>query len=233
MKTQRIFTWLATVALGYGLFLAITSPADVVQGQFVRIFYVHVSTAWVAFAAFGVTLIGSLAWLGLKRPVLDRTAAASAEIGVFFTGLAIMTGMIWGKPVWGTAWNWGDARLVSTAVMFFVYVGYLALRRTISNPTVRANRSAVLGSMAFLMVPAVYFSVDLWRTLHQGPTLRSDGASMDPAMLAAFLTNLAAFSVLFVALLITRTRLELLAESVTSDEASQRHGLATPDLEKL
>ncbi len=233
MKTQRTLTWLTAVALTYGLFLAITSPPDVVQGQFVRIFYVHVSTAWVAFAAFGVTLIGSLAWLAFKRPILDRTAAASAEIGVFFTGLAIMTGMIWGKPVWGTAWNWGDARLVSTAVMFFVYVGYLALRRTISNPTVRANRSAVLGSMAFLMVPAVYFSVNLWRTLHQGPTIRSDGASMDPAMLAAFLTNLAAFSLLFVTFLITRTRLELLAESVASAEASERHGLAEPDLEML
>ncbi len=208
-------------------------PPDAVQGDLQRIMYVHVPSAWLAYLSFTVTLIGSVAYLRTRSLRWDRLAGASAEVGVVFTGLALATGMIWGKPVWGTAWNWGDARLVSTAVMFFVYVGYLALRRTISNPTVRANRSAVLGSMAFLMVPAVYFSVNLWRTLHQGPTIRSDGASMDPAMLAAFLTNLAAFSLLFVTFLISRTRLELLAESVASAEASERHGLAEPDLEML
>jgi heme exporter protein C len=233
MKTQRTLSWTAGIAMLIGLYFAATAPPDVVQGEFVRIFYVHVSTAWVAFAAFGVTLVGSLLWLITKRPVADRTAAAAAEIGVFFTALAILTGMIWGEPVWGTPWNWGDARLVSTAVMFFVYVGYLALRRSIPDLTSRANRSAVLGTMAFLMVPAVYFSVNLWRTLHQGPTIRPDGVTMDPEMLRAFLFNLAAFSILFAAMLVSRVRLQFAIEATESASPSGTATLSQPDLEML
>lgn len=210
---QRILIGLSVVTLGYGFWLAMTTAPDAVQGEFARVFHVHVPSAWLAFLAFGVTLLGSLTWLAAKRPLADHVAAASAEIGVFFTGLAIATGMIWGRPVWGVAWDWGDARLVSTAVMFFVYLAYLALRRSIPDPRVRATRSAVLGSLAFLLVPAVYFSVELFRTLHQGMTITPQGASMSGEMVTAFLVNLLAFTILYLAFLVSRTRLALAEEA--------------------
>ena len=127
-----------------------------------------------------------------SRPV----AAASVSVGVFFTALALLTGMIWGRPVWGTFWDWGDARMMTTAVMFFVYLGYLALRRSIDDPVQRARRSAVLGVVAFAQVPIVHFSVLWWRTLHQGPTLVRPDPTIDGRMLFALMVNLFAFTVI-------------------------------------
>lgn len=228
---QRSLAGLSAIALGYGFSLAMGTRPDAVQGEFARVFHVHVPSAWLAFLAFGVTLIGSLIWLIAKKPLADHVAAASAEIGVFFTGLAIITGMIWGKPVWGVAWDWGDARLVSTAVMFFVYLAYLALRRSIPDPRVRATRSAVLGSLAFLLVPAVYFSVELFRTLHQGMTITPQGTSMSGEMVVAFLVNLLAFTILYLAFLVSRTRLGI-AEEARAPEAERLTAavVESPDL---
>ncbi len=228
---QRTLTTLAFLAIAAGFVLAMSTEPDAVQGDFARVFHVHVPSAWLAFLAFGVTLAGSIGWLMTKKPVTDHVAAASAEIGVFFTGLALVTGMIWGYPVWGVAWDWGDARLVSTAVMFFVYIGYLALRRAIPDPTVRATRSAVLGSLAFLLVPAVYFSVEIFRTLHQGMTITPQGSSMSSEMLVAFLVNLAAFTILYLAFLVSRTRLAF--EQAASGLARHQPGMSDvepPDL---
>ncbi|MDH3518724.1 MAG: cytochrome c biogenesis protein, partial [Acidimicrobiia bacterium] len=128
---------LAGAGLVTGLFLAISAPPDAIQGEFVRILYVHVPSAWLAFMAFGVTALGSIMWLIRKDERWDRLAASSAEIGVLFTALALLTGMIWGRPVWGTYWDWLDARMSSTALMFFVYLGYLALRRATPDPLQR------------------------------------------------------------------------------------------------
>ncbi len=228
---QRILTVLALAAIITGLVLAMNTEPDAVQGEFARVFHVHVPSAWLAFLAFGVTLLGSIGWLIWRKPAADHLAAASAEIGVFFTGLALVTGMIWGYPVWGVAWDWGDARLVSTAVMFFVYVGYLALRRAIPDPVVRATRSAVLGSLAFLLVPAVYFSVEIFRTLHQGMTITPQGASMSSEMLVAFLVNLMAFTILYLAFLVSRTRLAFAqAEAAASRPVSGLGDVEPPDL---
>lgn len=198
---------LAGLAVLAGLGLAIASPPDAIQGEYVRILYIHVPAAWLAFLAFGVTAFGSIAWLVRKTERWDRLAAASAEIGVLFTGLALLTGMIWGKPVWGTYWDWLDARMSSTALMFFVYLGYLALRRATPDPVQRARRSAVLGVIAVVQVPLVYFSVSIWRTLHQGMTVTSDGIAMDGGMVAALFVNVAAFTLLYLALLVQRLRL--------------------------
>ena len=157
--------------------MAMASPADDVQGDLVRIMYVHVPSAWLAYTAFFVTFIGSLVYLVTRNLKADRVAAASAEIGVFFTGLALALGMIWAKPTWGVWWTW-DARLTLTAIMFFVYLGYLALRRTTDDPVARARRSAILGAIAFVQVPLVYFSVNLFRTLHQTQSVRPDGSTI-------------------------------------------------------
>lgn len=222
MTATRILNWSAGLAMAVGAWFALNSPPDALQGAYARVFHVHVPTAWLAFLAFGVTLVGSIGWLVSKRRGFDRLAASSAEIGVFFTGLAIITGMIWGYPVWGVAWDWGDARLMSTAVMFFVYLAYLALRRTIEDPDVRATRSAVLGAAAFVLVPVVYFSTILWRTLHQGMTIRPDGVDMPAEMFNAFLVNLGAFTLLYLAFLVTRMRI------AKAEEAAERRPLESP-----
>ena len=166
---KRMLVTITGVAMGAGLTSAFTSPPDILQGDFVRILYIHVPSAWLAFLAFGVTAAGSIGWLFTRRMTWDRVAEASAETGVLFTAIALATGMIWGKPVWGAYWDWGDARLATTALMFFIYLGYLALRRTTTDPLLRARRSSVLGAVAVVQTPLVYFSVKLWRTLHQGP----------------------------------------------------------------
>lgn len=184
-------------------------PPDAVQGDLQRIMYVHVPSAWLAYLAFAVTLIASVAHLVTKRLEWDRRAGASAEVGVVFTGLALATGMIWGKPVWGVWWTW-DARLVLTAAMFFVYLAYLALRRSVDDPVTRGRRTAVFGIVAALQIPLVHFSVIWWRSLHQPPTvLRPGEPQIDPPLLFALLMAVAAFTVLYAVL--TRRRVELAA----------------------
>ena len=192
----------AVVALALAFVFAMTVEPDVTQGDVQRIMYVHVPSAWLAFLAFGVTLVGSIAWLRTRRMRWDRLAYASAHIGVFFTGLAIVLGSIWAKPVWGTWWQW-EPRLVTTALLFFIYLGYLALRRAVLDPGARARRAAVFGIVAFLQVPLVYFSVDLWRGIHQ----TSSRGQLDGPIWGALWFSVAAFTLVYVALM--RHRLEL------------------------
>jgi heme exporter protein C len=212
-----MLTVLSVVLVMAGLWTAFTSPPDAFQGNFARIMYVHVPSAWLAFLAFGVTALGSAGWMIRRTRGWDRMAEASAEIGVLFTAVALFTGALWGKPVWGTYWDWGDARMSSTALMFFVYLGYLALRRATPDPVQRARRSALLGLVAVVQVPLVYFSVTLWRTLHQTMTVRPTGIEMDGEMVMALLVNLAAFTAMYATLLFARIRvgrIEEVAESI-------------------
>jgi heme exporter protein C len=234
-KLGRTALWsLSATGIAVGLWLAFTSSPDVFQRDYVRIMYVHVPGSWLAFLAFGVTALGSAAWLITKRMVFDRIAEASAEIGVLFTAIALFTGMLWGYPVWGTFWDWSDPRMASTALMFFVYLGYLALRRAVTDPVARARRSAILGVVAVVQVPLVYFSVTLWRSLHQGMTVRPDGIAMDGSMVAALLVNLAAFTFLYLAVMVERVRLgRLEAEAAAVETESAGRTVAKPNLEGL
>ena len=219
---SRSWPWIAIgVSVAVALFLAMVSPADTVQGELVRIMYVHVPAAWLAYLAFTVTLVGSVGYLVTRRLSWDRVAASSAEIGVYFTGLAIGLGMIWAKPTWGVWWTW-DARLTLTAVMFFVYVGYLALRNTADDSRVRAGRSAVLGILGAALIPLVHFSVVWWRTLHQPASLlRPDGpAIQDPLILWALLTGVFAFTVIYVALMVKRIELHRVTDRIRDVERS-------------
>ena len=171
---------------------------------------------------YGVTLVAGLVWLRRRTAVWDRLAASSAEAGVFFTGLAVGLGSIWGRPTWGVWWTW-DARLVTTALLFFVYLGYLALRRAIDDPVARARRSAVFGVVAFAMVPLVHFSVLWWRTLHQPPSLlRPAAPAIVGGMLAALLLSVLAFTALYV--LVVRTRMRITAAKDTADAAESAGG---------
>jgi heme exporter protein C len=196
------------VLLALGLWLGIAwAPADAVQGNVQRILYVHVPAILTGYAAIGLVLVGSLAYLWTRRPVWDRAAAAGGELAVCFIGLTLATGSIWGKPTWGTWWTW-DARLTSTAVLFVIYLGYLLLRSVVDDPERAAIYAAVLGIVGALDVPIIHFSVEWWRTLHQPATvLKPQAPSMDPTMLWALLTNVAAFLTTFAYLALRRYRL--------------------------
>ena len=168
--------WLALASLVVlALFGLWGAPPDAVQGDAQRLMYLHVPAAWLAYLAFGVTALGSALWLWprTRAMVWDRVAGASAELGVIFTALTLVLGSLWGRPVWGVWWAW-DARLVTTAVLFFLYLGYLALRRIPAAPEARAKRCAIAALIAFVDVPIVHFSVDWWRTLHQQGTVFND-----------------------------------------------------------
>ncbi len=227
---------LAMAVAAVGVALAFIAPPDRVQGNLQKLMYVHVPAAWIAYLAFVLTLIGSIGWLWRREPRWDRLAAAAAEVGVFFTGLAIALGAIWGKPVWGVWWTW-DARLVTTALLFFVYLGYLALRRVTEDRSDRARRSAVFGVVAFIQVPVVHFSVIWWRTLHQPPTvLRPGDPTIDHTMLAVLLVNLVGFTLLGAWML--RQRFRLLAQLEDLEDALAArdlelagHSIETPKLE--
>ena len=198
--------------LVFGLVIA---PPDRFQGDAQRIMYLHVPAAWAMYLAFFVTTLASVLWLvpRTRSMVWDRVAGSSAEIGLILTGLTLALGSLWGRPVWGVWWAW-DARLVTTAVLFFLYVGYLALRRVPAAIDVRAKRSAIAGLIAFVDVPIVHFSVTWWRTLHQQGTVFNDklDAEIQGSMALALWIGVLAFTLLFVYLLDLRYRLEALDE---------------------
>lgn len=225
-KWGKALPALAGLLVAAGLAAAMTAPPDRFQGNLQRLMYVHVPAAWLAFFAFGLTLLGSVGWLRTRQDRFDRLAASSAEVGVFFTGLAIVLGSIWGKPVWGVWWTW-DPRLVTTALLFFVYLGYLALRRATPDPARRARRSAIFGVVAFVQVPIVHLSVLWWRSLHQPPTvLRPGDPTIDHVMLATLMLNLAAFTALFAVLLRSRMRLATAEQAAETAERSDPTRLA-------
>jgi heme exporter protein C len=210
-----VFGWLASIAIASGLVMGFgIAPRELTQGSAQRIMYVHVPSAWVAYLAFGVVFVASALYLARRSEAADRLAHASAEVGVVFTGLAIATGSIWGKPTWGTWWTW-DARLTSVALLFVMYLGYLMLRGMIEDRERGARYAAVLGIIAALDVPLVHFSVYWWRTLHQPPSVLKPGAATMPAViLAALLVNVAAFTLLYAYFVAKRTRVLRLSQEV-------------------
>ena len=232
---NRVQMMLATagLAVGIGVWFAFTSPIDRLQGEFSRIVNIHASFMWVAFLAFGVTALASVMWLIKKTTRWDRLGEASAELGVVFTVTGLFTGMVWGQAVWGQAWDWGDARMATTAVMLFVYIGYLALRRSTPDPEMKARRSAILGTVAVVQVPLVYFSVFMFRTLHQTPSIRPDGASMPREMLIALLVNFAAITYLYFALLVARLDVARAEERVMVDTTLAGSAVKPPRLSEV
>lgn len=195
-------------------------PPDATQGNVQRLMYVHVPAAWLAYLSFFIVFVASVAYLRTGRSRWDGLAAASAEIGVLFTALAIALGSLWGKPVWGTWWTW-DPRLTTTAIMLLIYVGYLAVRRLPDSPRRRARWSAVVGIVGFADVPIVHFSVVWWRSLHQPATVLRPGApTMAGSMLATLLLAVLAFTILFAYLLLVRLRVGRLEDRAVQDALS-------------
>jgi len=211
---------IGTAALAITAFVAVSAfwltPADAVQGESVRIMYVHVPTAWVAYLAFVVTAITSGLSLARRHRTLgfDRVAGASAEVGVLFMAMTLVTGSLWGRLTWGTFWQW-DPRLTTTLFLFVTYVGYLAVRNIDTDPQRRARRSAVIALLAVLEIPLVHFSVVLWRSLHQeASVLNPDGdVRLDGLMLFTLFSGVVAFSLIYVWLVLHRQRLTALADA--------------------
>lgn len=220
--------WLVAFGLGF-------SPEDRDQRESVRLLYVHVPTIWIAYLAFIVTAVASAMYFFGKKKSLgwDRLAGASAEIGTAFVAVTLVIGAMWGRLTWGVFWQW-DARLTTTALLFVTYIGYLAVRRLDGTHEQRARRSAVIGMLAVLEIPLVHWSVRLWRSLHQEATvLGTDGdVSMDGLMLFSLFVGVLAFSLLYVWLIIHRTRVmameDLLDDRDLDDALAARHAEARP-----
>ncbi len=209
----RATRWLGIATLSAFALLAVlgllTTPPDVVQGESVRILYVHVGTVWVAYLAFVVTAVSSAMYLARRTRSLtwDRIAGASAEIGVLYMGVTLLTGSLWGRLSWGTFWVW-DARVTTTAFMFITYIGYLAVRGLGGSHDQRARRSAVVAILAVLQIPLVHFSVRLWRSVHQDASVagRTSDVTLDGEMLFALLVGTVAFTLAYVWYLLHRQR---------------------------
>ena len=209
----RIQPWaggLAAVLLLVGLYLAlVVVPADYQQGDTVRIMFVHVPSAWMAMFCYTFLAVASAVGLIWKHPLADLAAKASAPIGAGFTFLALVTGSLWGKPMWGAWWVW-DARLTSVPILLFLYLGYMALWQAIEDSQKAGKTAAVLALVGAVNVPIIKFSVDGWNTLHQpASVLRMDGPAIHPTMLWPLLIMALAFKAYFVTLLLTRMRMEL------------------------
>ena len=219
---DRLIPWLAGLTfllLGIGLYLSFyVAPPDYQQGETVKIMFVHVPSAWLAM--FGYTLIaiasiGSLIW---RHPLADVAAKTAAPIGATFCFLALVTGSLWGKPMWGTYWVW-DARLTSMLVLFLLYLGLIALWQSIEEPGRAGRAAAILAIVGFVNVPIIKFSVDWWNTLHQGESIfRAGGPTIYPTMLWALMVMIVSMTLLFLSLLVMAMRNEILRRRVRSLE---------------
>lgn len=197
--------------LGYAL---LWSPADVVQGDSVRIMYVHVPTAIVAFTACGITTLASAMWLRKRSEGWWVLGGAAAEVGLVFTAATLVTGSIWGRPTWGTYWDW-DPRITSTTLLFILLVGFLALRQVDNesgDAAQRGMRGAIVGLLLFPNVMIVHYSVDWWRSLHQTATITRLDPTIEGTMLFTLMLGIVVFSLVFAWLLIHRFRLGWLQE---------------------
>jgi len=220
--------WMLTLGALVGLALvyarvAFFTPIESTQGPAQKIFYVHVSSAWASLAAFAVTGILSLLYLWKRDRKLDTIAEASAEVGLMFGVIMLTTGPIWGKIVWGTWWEW-DAKLTSTLFLFLLFIGYVVLRGAVVDPDTRARFSAVIGILALVLVPFIFMSVHMFRTLHpKPPVLRAGGPSMPGSMVITLLFSVLVFSVLYVGFVMLRYALAILREHREEEAA---HGIS-------
>ncbi len=212
---QPIAVAVLAVSLVAGLYLALFgSPADYQQGQSVRIMYVHVPSAWMAMFVYTVMAVASATALIWRHPLAEVIAKASAPIGACFTFLALVTGSLWGKPMWGTYWVW-DARLTSVLVLFFLYLGYMALSEAFDDEQRGLRAASILALVGFVNVPIIKFSVEWWNTLHQpASVMKMGGPSIHPSMLWPLLLMALAFKAYYVVVLLMRVRAELAARRV-------------------
>ena len=217
----RILPWLSALAalvILYGLGLGFQTPPDYQQGQTVKIMFIHVPAAWLAMMGYGLVAVSSFGLLVFRHPLADVSAKAAAPIGAAFTLLALVTGSLWGKPTWGTYWQW-DARMTSVLILFFLYLGLMALRSSIEDETLAGKLSAVLALVGVVILPVIKFSVEWWNTLHQ-PAGVLKGA-LDKVFLQPLLISAIGFSLLFFALHMKGMRNEILRRRVKARQLKE------------
>ena len=227
-----VLPWIAAVSAAiilYGLYLVFfVAPPDYQQGETVKIMYIHVPSAWLAMMAYGVVAVSSFGLLVFRHPLADVSAKAAVPVGAAFTFLALLTGSLWGKPMWGTYWVW-DARLTSVLVLFFLYLGLMALRSSLEDESLASKLTAVLALVGVTLLPIIKFSVNWWNTLHQPST--GFTASVDPSMRWPLLVMALGFTIAFFAMHLKAMRNEILRRRVKTlrmSDVARRDGAAEP-----
>jgi heme exporter protein C len=209
--------WLAgatVILFAFALYRAMLAPDDYQQGATVKIMFLHVPSAWLGMLCWALMTVAALGTLVWRHPLADVTAKAAAPLGAAFTLLCLVTGSLWGRPEWGTYWVW-DARLTSELVLFLLYLGVIALWRTVEDASRAARAVAIVTLVGAVDLPIIKFSVDWWNTLHQGASVfRLGGSSIDASILTPLLLMAAAFTLLFVTLLLAAMRNEILRRRV-------------------
>jgi len=216
---DRVIPWMAGLTLlllGVGLFLGFTAPEDYQQGATVQIMFIHVPSAWLAMMCYSVMSLSALGTLVWRHPLADVSLRAAAPIGAAFTFLALFTGSLWGKPMWGTWWVW-DARLTSVLILFIIYMGLIALSKAIEEPSTAARALAIVTLVGFINIPIIKFSVDWWNTLHQPASVsRLAKPAMDAAFLYPLMIMALAYTLCFFTLHLMNMRNEILNRRVRS-----------------
>jgi heme exporter protein C len=216
---ERLLPWCAATTvllLGIGLTQSWLAPDDYQQGATVKIMFIHVPNAWLSMFVWSVMSVAALGTLVWRHPLADVTAKAATPLGAAFTFLALVTGSLWGRPMWGTYWEW-DARLTSVLILFLMYLGLMALWRAVEDPSRAARAAAILTLVGAINIPIIKFSVDWWNTLHQGASvLRMGGPTLDRAFLWPLLVMALGFTALFITLLLAAMRNEILRRRVRS-----------------
>jgi heme exporter protein C len=223
--SARLLPWIAGLAaaiIAYGLYLSFfVAPPDYQQGETVRIMFIHVPSAWLAMAGYALIAVSAFGLLVFRHPLADVSAKAAAPIGAAFTFLALVTGSLWGRPAWGTYWVW-DARLTSVLILFFLYLGLIALRSSVEDETLAAKLTAILALVGIVMLPIIKFSVEYGNTLHQRASVMRLGApTMDPSILQPLLVMAVGFTVLFAALHVKAMRNEILRRRVKAMQLAE------------
>ena len=213
-KLDTIFSILLFFVVPIGLYFAFFyAPLEKIMGLIQKIFYFHVSSAWIGFFAFFITFIMSILYLITKKIIYDDIASASAEIGLIFCTIVIVTGPLWARPTWGVYWTW-DPRLTSTLILWFIYVGYVMLRQFMEESEKRAQFSAALGIIGFINVPIVFLSIQWWENTIHPNVVQKGGGGMHPDMFVAMQVCLFVFTVIYISLLIRRLRIIFLERQV-------------------
>lgn len=214
-----VLPWLAALSailLAAGLYMSFTAPEDYQQGVTVRIMFIHVPFAWLSMMCWGVMALAALGTLIWRHPLADVAAKAAAPVGAGFTFLALLTGSLWGKPMWGTYWVW-DARLTSVFVLFLMYLGVIALTRAIEDASQSARAAAILILVGAINLPIIKFSVNWWNTLHQpAAVFRMDGPTIHPALLWPLAIMALGFTLLFFTLHIAAMRNEIWSRRISA-----------------
>src|SRR6266513_3128268 len=211
---SRVLPWVIAVTIivfAIGLYRAMNAPDDYQQGATVKIMFLHVPAAWLGMLGWGLMSIAALGTLVWRHPLADVAGKAAAPIGAAFTFICLVTGSLWGRPMWGTYWVW-DARLTSVLVLFLMYLGVIALWRTVEDPSRAARAAAILTLVGAINLPIIKFSVDWWNTLHQpASVVRLGGPTIHPALLVPLFAMAIGFTFFFITLLLLRVRSEFLA----------------------